>query len=157
MERRLYLDNIRSAYNVGAIFRTADGAGVHRIYLGGYTPQPRDRFGRVQSTIAKTSLGACESMPWEPVPTSAAVATLRALQQAHFAIVVLEQTSASVPLNHLSPLERVVYVVGNEVDGVAPSLIAVADAVVHLPMYGFKESLNVATATGIMLYAPLLR
>jgi tRNA G18 (ribose-2'-O)-methylase SpoU len=65
MQKRLFINNVRSAHNVGAMFRTADGAGVEHLYIGGYTPIPTDRFGRPQPEIAKTSLGACDTVPWE--------------------------------------------------------------------------------------------
>jgi tRNA G18 (ribose-2'-O)-methylase SpoU len=153
MQKQLFLDSIRSAHNVGAIFRTADGAGVERIYLGSYTPTPIDRFGRVQPEIAKTSLGAATTVPWEHVPADEQVVQLRQLQAKGYTIVAVEQTPVSVSLYDFSVPERVVYVVGNEVTGVAPEILAVADVVLEIPMQGTKESLNVATATGIVLFA----
>lgn len=149
--KQLLLENIRSAYNVGAIFRTADGAGVSKIFLHGYTPAPVDRFGRVQPEIQKTSLGASETMSWEKIgeDTSAFLLTQK---RAGMTIVALEQTSDAVPLSGFVVPENVLYIVGNEIDGVSSVALEVVDAVVQIPMYGMKESLNVSVATGILLY-----
>ena len=148
------LDNIRSAYNVGAIFRTADGAGVTKLFLSGYTATPLDRFGRVQVEIHKTSLGASETVPWEQVADVAAcVAKLKA---DGVTIVAVEQTEVSVPLASLVLPEAVAFVFGNEIDGVSPEWLAAADVVVELPMLGHKESLNVAVTAGVVLYRPLI-
>ncbi|HMA79216.1 MAG TPA: TrmH family RNA methyltransferase [Candidatus Paceibacterota bacterium] len=155
MQIRLFLNNIRSAHNVGAIFRTADGAGVEHVYLGGYTPTPIDRFGRRQPQIAKTSLGASETVPWEAVPIGEEVAVLRALQDAGFAVVAVEQAVDSVSLYEFVPPARVVYVLGNEVAGVDSAILDVADTVLEIPLRGVKESLNVATTGGIVLFTHL--
>lgn len=152
MQIHLFLNNVRSAHNVGAIFRTADGAGVAQIYLGGYTPSPLDRFGRVQPAIAKTSLGAAETVPWQTVTPGGEVAVLKRCRQAGYAVVALEQHPTSTSIYDFTVPERVVYVVGNEVDGVQSDILALADTIVSIPMHGYKESLNVATATGILLY-----
>lgn len=146
---QLILDNIRSAHNVGAMFRTADGAGVERIYLCGHTPAPIDRFGRVRQDIAKTALGATATIPWEvcEVPT-----VIQSLQQKGITIVALEQTSEAVSLCAFTPPPNVAYVVGNEVTGVSAEWLAAASQTIEIPMCGQKESLNVAVATGIMLY-----
>lgn len=152
LEQRLFLNNIRSAHNVGAMFRTADGAGVHRLYLGGYTPLPVDRFARVQPEIAKTSLGASATLPWEHVASGSEVAVLTALKQSGFSIVAVEQTAQSISLHQFTVPERVVYILGNEVTGVTDELLAIADVVVEIPMHGSKESLNVATTAGIVLF-----
>jgi len=150
--KRVFLNNIRSAHNVGAIFRTADGAGVERVYLAGYTPTPIDRFARPQPEIAKTSLGACETVAWQYVSGGEEVATLQALQAEGFTIVAIEQASQSISLYDFSVPERVVYVFGNEVSGVATDILQIADRVVEIPMHGTKESLNVATTVGIVLF-----
>lgn len=152
MQKRLFLNNIRSAYNVGAMFRTSDGAGVERMYVGGYTPTPIDRFGRVQPEIAKTSLGASATVAWEHVASGEELATLQSLQSDGFAVVAIEQTANSTSLYDFVVPEKVLYVLGNEVDGVSPHIIAVADQVIEIPMAGTKESLNVATTAGIVLF-----
>jgi tRNA G18 (ribose-2'-O)-methylase SpoU len=150
----LIIENVRSAHNVGAMFRTAEGAGVSKIFLVGYTPTPIDRFGRTQPEIVKTSLGASEKIPWESVATVAEI--IEQLREQLFQIVALEQTERSIMLKEFIMPDRVAYIVGNEVDGVSKVAIDEADTVVELPMLGEKESLNVATATGILLYHDLV-
>ena len=152
--KQLIIENVRSAHNVGAMFRTAEGAGVKKIWLVGYTPTPLDRFGRVQPEIKKTSLGAADSIPWESAVSVEGVITQ--VQAAGFSIVVLEQTDRSIQLKDFEIPKNVAYIVGNEVEGVSVAAIAAADTVVELPMLGEKESLNVATATGILLYHDLV-
>lgn len=146
----LILEDIRSAYNVGAIFRTADGAGVSKIFLVGYTPAPVDRFGRPQPEIKKTSLGASEEIAWEQ--RADVVELIAELQREGFQIVAVEQTAKSIPLQKLMVPEKVAYIVGNEVDGVSEAALSLADTIVEIPMLGTKESLNVSVATGIVLY-----
>lgn len=146
------LDNIRSAHNVGSVFRTSDGAGVSEIILGGYTPTPTDRFGRVQPEIAKTSLGASETIPWESVPEAELAKKLHALKQADYTIVAIEQTSDSQSLTTFTPPQKICYIFGNEVDGVRREVLAVADSIVDIPMLGAKESLNISVSVGVVLY-----
>ncbi|MFT7507634.1 MAG: 23S rRNA (guanosine2251-2'-O)-methyltransferase, partial [Acidimicrobiales bacterium] len=99
--KQIILDNIRSAHNVGSIFRSSDGAGVEKIYLVGPTPTPIDRFGRVQPEIVKTSLGASESIQWEHVGDSEnvsikeTIALIEKLKQEGFTIVAVEQSTNS--------------------------------------------------------------
>jgi 23S rRNA (guanosine2251-2'-O)-methyltransferase len=162
MQKIVMLDNIRSRYNVGAIFRTADGVGVEKVYLLGSTPSPIDRFGREDEKIAKTSLGATKSVVWEHVgasdtlSTAAGVAVVKQLQPAGWMVVAVEQASCSSLLSDCVPSEKVAYVLGAEVTGVQPELVAAADKVVELPMLGQKESLNVSVAAGIVLYKGLV-
>jgi tRNA G18 (ribose-2'-O)-methylase SpoU len=149
----LILENIRSAYNVGAMFRTADGAGVSKLFLIGYTPAPLDRFGRVQLEIEKTSLGASKEILWEHQPTVAGVVARLKAERVH--IVAIEQGSGSVPLSEFEVPENVAYIVGNEIEGVSEEAQKVADTLVEIPMLGSKESLNVSVAAGIVLYHDL--
>ncbi len=150
----LILHDIRSAYNVGAMFRTADGAGVSKIYISGYTPRPIDRFGRTQSEIEKTSLGASLTVPWEDVPSI--VEIIKKLQSEEIKIVAVEQMDDSIPLSSLPNYEKKAFIVGNEVDGVAKEALELADVIVEIPMLGQKESLNVSVAAGIILYHDLV-
>lgn len=142
----LLLDNIRSLVNVGAIFRTCDGAGWDRIILTGFTPTPPRR------EIAKTAIGAENFIPWEyyEEPTE----YVQDLKNKGFHIFSLEQTNRSVDFRLVEPgqYENVCLIVGNEIGGVSQDLIALSDTCVELPMLGRKQSLNVATATGILLY-----
>jgi tRNA G18 (ribose-2'-O)-methylase SpoU len=151
----LILENIRSAHNVGAMFRTADGAGVDKIFLVGYTPTPIDRFGRVQPEISKTSLGACTEIPWRQVQST--VELLAELQTAGCTVVAVEQTARSIPLKEFTVPKKVAYIMGNEVTGVEPETVERCDVVVELPMLGVKESLNVATTAGIVMYYDLVQ
>ena len=148
----LFLNNICSAHNVGAIFRTADGAGVQKIYLGGYTPAPIDRFARPQPEIVKTSLGASETVAWQAVDSGEEVTLLQTCKADGYQVVVVEQVSASVSLYDFVVPENVIYVLGNEVDGVVPAILEIADTIIEIPMRGVKESLNVATTAGIVLF-----
>lgn len=150
----LILHDIRSAYNVGAIFRTADGSGVDKIYISGYTPRPIDRFGRTQGEIEKTSLGASLTVPWEDV--SSVIELIKKLQNEGIKIVAVEQMENSIPLSSLPNYEKRAFVVGNEVDGVAKEVLELADVIVEIPMLGQKESLNVSVAAGIILYNDLV-
>lgn len=145
----IILHNIRSAYNVGAIFRTADGAGVEKVFLTGYTPTPVDRFGRSQQEIKKTSLGASESLPWEQGDIFEIITKLKSED---VEVVAVEQTPDSISLSDFKPVKNVAYIMGNEVDGVTEDILEVVDQVVDIPMRGQKESLNVSVAAGIVLY-----
>jgi len=148
MHASIILDNLRSAHNVGAIFRTAEGAGVTRVLLVGHTPCPLDRFGRTQPEIAKTSLGASTMMSWEYFDTAAAA--LQAVNETR--IIVVEQHERAISYTALPSSESVAFVFGNEVDGVSAPFLAAADAIIEIPMSGAKESLNVATTAGIILF-----
>lgn len=150
----IVLDNVRSAYNVGAIFRTADGAGVKKIFLAGYTPTPIDRFGRVQPDIQKTSLGASEMVEWERAADVLTV--VEQLKDAGVTVVALEQTPQSISLAQLTRVEKIAYVFGNEITGVSSATCEACDYIVALPMLGAKESLNVSVAAGIVMYRQLL-
>lgn len=151
-QKIIILDNIRSAHNVGSIFRTADGAGVEKIYLLGYTPTPVDRFGRPQPEIAKTSLGASEVVPFEHIENADTENLIKRLRQEGFVIVAVEQTPKSVSLYDFSTPPKVCYILGNEIYGVGKELLALADMAVEIPMLGSKESLNVSVTAGIVLF-----
>lgn len=152
MEKQIIIDTVRSAHNVGSIFRTADGAGVTHIYMYGYTPQPIDRFGRVQPEIAKTSLGASATVPWSVVAEVEVPTLAASLKAEGFTLVAVEQVPGAVSLPDFIEPEKVVYILGNEVTGVSPEWLQVADVVVEIPMQGMKESLNVSVCAGIVLF-----
>ena len=146
----LILQNIRSAENVGAMFRTADAFGVEKIYLTGYTPAPLDRFKRPVYKIAKAALGAEKTVLWERVTDiSHCVNTVK---QVGMRVVALEQDRRAVPLGAYVPPASWALVVGNEVTGIEADVLALVDDIVDIPMIGQKESLNVAVAAGIALY-----
>ena len=140
----ILLDNVRSLYNVGAFFRTADAAGVEKLYLCGITGRPPKR------AISKTALGAEEAVPWEhawePLPV---VASLRAR---NYEIAAVETAVHAVDLFEWQPRFPVCLVFGHEVDGIRAALSALADTHVRIPMLGGKHSLNVATAGGVAVY-----
>lgn len=142
----LVLPDIRSTHNVGAFFRTADAFGFDKIYLCGITPQPP------RADIAKVSLGAETWIPFEYHPN--VVTLLRRLQAQETQVISLEYTSASIPIQNVSSIDspHVALVVGNEVYGVHEDVLALSDLVVHIPMVGKKESLNVSVAGGIAMH-----
>ncbi len=145
----LILENIRSAENVGSIFRTADAVGVTKIYLVGYTPDPLDRFGKPQKGVVKASLGAEKSIPWEH--SVSILPLLKKLKKDNFEIVSLEQSPRSV-LYTKYKTQKCALVVGNEVEGVSKKTLSCSDVIIEIPMKGNKESLNVSVATGVALF-----
>ena len=150
MKSYVLLENLRSAHNVGSIFRSADGAGVTGVFLIGCTPAPVDRFGRVQPEIQKTSLGAADTVPWEQ--TASVSECIQKLRSEGVQIIVVEQDRRAVPFHAFKPSERRAYIFGNEVDGVSKEAREEADEIIHIPMHGSKESLNVAVSAGIILF-----
>ncbi len=147
--RTILLDNIRSLLNVGAIFRTADGAGFSRVYLAGYTPTPP------RHEITKTAIGAEDAVIWEYYEDPLAI--LVPFRQRGGIVVALEQSPESIDYRAYSPPIDcdICLVVGNEIGGVRPEILQIADTVIHIPMLGVKQSLNVATAAGIAMYSIL--
>ena len=143
------LDNIRSLYNTGSIFRTADGAGVDRVVLCGITPRP-DQGARQGRAIAKTALGAQDSVPWEYSEDTRN--TLSRFRADRYQTVAVETSPDAIDLFEWTPAWPVCLVFGHEVDGVSESLAPYVDAVLRIPMLGQKRSLNVATAAGVVLY-----
>jgi len=138
------LDNVRSAWNVGSIFRTADAAGLAGLFLCGMTATPP------RPDLEKTALGATRSVPWDYWPD--AVAAAREIKDRGLPLVALEQTPAAVPWDTFAYPFPVCFVVGHEVGGVSPEVLALADGVVQIPMAGIKHSLNVAVSFGVMAY-----
>src|SRR3989344_6836390 len=154
-EMAVLLHNIRSAHNVGGIFRTAEGAGVSHIYLSGYTPTPSDRFGRSQKEIEKTALGAEKNVPWEHHATP--MRLLSKLKKGGWNIVGVEQDARAKDYRTFSAgrkiNSRILFVFGNEVRGLSQELRKNCDSIVEIPMHGKKESLNVSVAAGIILFS----
>lgn len=147
----LILHNVRSLHNVGSIFRTADGAGVKKIYLIGITPEPIDRFGRVRTPLAKVALGAEETIPWEKKKTLHPL--IKKLKEENYAICALEQSVHSISYTKLpKKIKKIALVLGAEVEGLPSSVLKQMDYVLEIPMYGQKESLNVSVATGIAVF-----
>lgn len=144
------LHNVRSAHNVGAMFRTADAAGVSRIFLSGFTPAPRDRFQRPVKEIAKTALGAELTIPWEYMVDPMEIITK--LKTEDFVVVGIEQDKRAVDYKTYVPSEKTLLLVGSEVEGLSEKLRGECDVLLEIPMYGEKESLNVSVAFGIALF-----
>ncbi len=147
------LHNIRSLHNVGSIFRTADAAGVEKIYLCGITPTPLDKFGRLRPQLAKVSLGAEKTVVWEN--SKSTVRTIEKLKSDGYKIFAVEQSKKSIPYYKLriaNSKQKIALVMGNEVKGLSPSVLKKADKIIEIPMAGKKESLNVAVAFGIVVF-----
>jgi len=149
-ELSIILHNIRSAHNVGAIFRTADAVGVSHIYCTGYTPTPVDRFGQIRKDIAKTALGAERTIDWSKEKNVSVL--IEKLKQKGVYVVAVEQDSRSVSYRNISKHESMCIVMGNEVLGISRAVRNRCDMIAEIPMKGKKESLNVSVATGIVLY-----
>ncbi len=138
------LDNIRSALNVGAIFRTCDGAGVKSLILSGITPYPP------HPKVVKTAIGAEESVNFKH--TKDLIDEINKLKEDGFKIVSIEQTDSSKNFFEAELSEKIVLIFGNELTGVSSEVLSQSDLVLELPMRGEKNSLNVATTVGIVLY-----
>jgi 23S rRNA (guanosine2251-2'-O)-methyltransferase len=141
------LDNIRSAWNVGSIFRTSDGIGLQRLHLCGITPTPE-----IESVV-KTSLGAERFMPW--TYSRDALQRVTSLKADGYQLWALEQDPRAVSIESISVLNErdpAVLIVGNEITGVNPELLDCCDRIIHLPMHGRKRSINVAVAFGIAVH-----
>jgi 23S rRNA (guanosine2251-2'-O)-methyltransferase len=138
------LDNVRSLYNVGAFFRTADAVRLTKLYLCGITGRPPKR------AITKTALGAEEQVEWEHSWEAAPL--IEALRGSGFEIAAVETAVNAVDLFEWAPRFPVCLIFGHEVEGIRPELSALADTHVRIPMLGAKHSLNVATAGGVVLY-----
>lgn len=146
------LDNLRSVYNVGSIFRTANAAGIEKIYLCGTTPTPVDKRGHRRKDFAKVALGAEDTITWEYKED-----TLKILQELHASdayIIALEQDSSSVDykLVRIPVNKDIVFVLGKEVMGMSQDVLRECDVIAEIPMLGTKESLNVTIAFGIGVY-----
>ncbi len=153
----LIAHNIRSTHNIGAIFRSADGFGVSRIILSGYSPYPRLETGdprlphiaeKLTKQIHKTALGAETVIPFEYQHTP----DLTALKTKGYHIVGLEQAPTSVMLNNYAAPDKLALLLGEEVEGISEALLQECETIVEIPMKGSKESYNVSVATGIALY-----
>lgn len=138
------LDDVRSMYNVGAFFRTADGAGIERLLLSGITARPP------KNQISKTALGAEDTVPWEPA--SDAAASVERLRAQGYEIAAIETSVRSVDLFDWQPRFPVCLLFGHEVDGLRADLLDCCDTHVRIPMLGRKHSLNVASAGAVVLY-----
>ncbi|MDQ3075784.1 MAG: TrmH family RNA methyltransferase [bacterium] len=147
------IHDVRSVENVGAMFRTADAAGVNKIYLTGYTPTPLDRFGRKRNDLTKSALGAEEFVDWEQKKSLPVL--ISNLKKDGFTVIAVEQSESSVDYKKVKLSSKNVFIVGNEVTGISKSILNKCDVIAEIPMYGKKESLNVSVALGVVLFGTL--
>ena len=149
-QKVVVLDNIRSVYNVGSIFRTSDALGVDKIYLCGCTPTPTDRFGRARKDLAKVALGAEKDIAWEYVKETKEI--IKKLKKDGFQIIAVEQDKKSINFKKIVAKYPVAIVMGNEVGGIDKKTLDLCDLIAEIPMVGNKESLNVSVSFGIAGY-----
>jgi len=142
----IILDNIRSLNNIGSVFRTADAFLIKKIYLCGITAQPPHK------DIQKTALGATESVAWEYVENTLDI--IKKLQNEGVFVASIEQAESAVDLQDFSLQKELTYAVvfGNEVKGVQQKIVSESDAVIEIPQYGTKHSLNISVSTGVVVW-----
>ncbi len=150
MKKVVILDNIRSVYNVGSIFRTSDALGVDKIYLCGTTPTPIDRFGRARADLAKVALGAQKDIAWEYCDSTKVA--INKLKKEGFKIVAVEQDKKSINYKKFKPTKKIALLMGTEVTGLDKKTLSLCDRILEIPMIGKKESLNVSVSFGIVGY-----
>ena len=139
------VDNVRSLYNIGSIFRTSDGAFIQKLILTGFTPRPP------RKEIEKTALGSTKSIPWEYFPSP--LAAIDNLKSDGYRVCCLEIATDSLPYFAVrKPDFPICLIVGNEITGVSKDLVAQCDQSLEIPMFGTKQSLNVAVAYGIAVF-----
>ncbi len=159
IELVLIAHNLRSAHNVGSLLRTAEGLGVVKVWLSGYTPYPRqDNDARLphlarktDKQIAKTALGAEALVEWQQEPDINTV--LSELKNSGFVITALEQAPGSIKLPDFKPPRKLALIIGREVKGIEPEILAICNHVLEIPMLGQKESFNVVQAAAMALYS----
>jgi len=155
------LPDIRSAENVGSIFRTADALGIDQIVLGGITPNPIDKFNRPNNKIAKTALGAEKTISW--THCNSLRARFARLKKAGYTLVAIEQDKKSIDYKKVKKVDKMVFVMGNEVEGLPKNILDKMDIIAEIPMQGGlarnrsiddvgKESLNVSVSFGVALF-----
>lgn len=150
--------NMRSTHNVGSLLRTAEGMGVKKLYLTGYTPYPRHAqdsrlphiANKLHKQIHKTALGAEETVVWEQSPD--VLELIHDLQKKGYTVVALEQANTSVELASYNAPQNIALIVGREVEGIEPEVLAACDITLEIPMFGQKESYNVVQAAAMALY-----
>ena len=142
----IILDSVRSFHNVGSVFRTADAFLIEKIYLCGITAQPPHK------DIRKTALGATETVVWEYVNDT--VALVERLKEDHVKILAIEQAEDAIMLNTFKPEPNTTYAVvfGNEVKGVQQDVVSQSDAVIEIPQFGSKHSLNISVSVGVVMW-----
>ena len=140
------LENIRSAYNVGSVFRTADAFLIEAVYITGYTAKPPHK------EITKTALGAQDSVDWKYFETTKEA--IEDLKKNEYKVFAVEQVTDSISLENISECacEKIAFIFGNEVSGVEQEIISLCDGCIEIPQFGMKHSLNISVAAGIVLW-----
>lgn len=140
------LDNVRSAHNVGSVFRTCDAFAVEKIYLCGISAAPPNR------EVMKTAIGSTESVEWKYFNSVAEA--IHSLKESGYQIILIEQTDESISLENFIPSKEKKYalVFGNEVSGVSDEILSLADVAVEIPQFGTKHSFNISVSAGIVLW-----
>ncbi len=156
----ILLPDIRSAYNVGSIFRSADCFGIEKIYLYGTTPRPLDRFNRSnsgpQKELSKTALGAEKTILWESVDELNSL--FKKKKKDGFTLIAVEQDNESIFIDEFKKIqkkegiENILLIFGNEVDGIDKKILKKVDYILEIPMHGQKESLNISVCAGLIMY-----
>ncbi len=154
----LIAHNLRSAHNIGSLLRTAEGLGVAKVWMSGYTPYPHHKtderlphlIRKLDKQITKTALGAEALVEWQHEPSINE--TLSDLKKLDFVIAALEQAPGSIKLPDFKPPSKLALIVGNEVKGLDPEILTVCDYALEVPMFGQKESFNVVQAAAMALY-----
>ena len=149
-QKVVILDNVRSVYNVGSIFRTSDALGIDKIFLCGCTPTPIDRFGRARKDLAKVALGAEKDIKWEYFFDTKEI--IKKLKKEGFQIIAVEQNKKSIDFKKVRPKYPTAMIMGNEVGGIDKKILTLCDVIAEIPMKGKKESLNVSVSFGIAGY-----
>lgn len=153
MKKSVWLHNIRSVYNVGSIFRTADAVGIDHIYLSGYTPLPIDRFGRERNDMAKVAIGAEKTVSWSHLENP--LQDMQNLKKTGSHIIGIEQNENSINIfDYRRPqnVSEIIIAMGEEVSGIEEQQLKLCDDILEIPMYGKKESLNVSVSFGVAVY-----
>ncbi|MEO5499895.1 MAG: RNA methyltransferase [Ginsengibacter sp.] len=140
------LENIRSAYNVGSVFRTADSFLIESIIITGYTATPPHK------EIKKTALGAEDSVQWKYIKETQEA--IKYLREENYLVFAVEQASESISLEQINfpGDQKIAFIFGNEVSGVDENTIALCDGCIEIPQFGVKHSLNISVAAGIVLW-----
>lgn len=154
----IILADIRSTYNVGSIFRSADGFGVDHIFIAGYTPYPKIKndprmphlYQKISKAIHKTALGAETSVRFSVY--SSVMQAISAARLAGYKIASLEQSKDSTPLNKYQPSGKIALVIGNEINGIDKNILKTSDIILEIPMCGKKESFNASVSAAIAMY-----
>ncbi len=146
------IDNLRSVYNVGSIFRTANAVGIDKIILCGTTPTPLDKWGDKRSDFAKVALGAEDVVFW--VYEASITEALKKLKEEGKYIIAIEQDEKALDYKEINIKDKkdIAFVIGPEVDGMLKENLELCDVIAEIPMLGTKESLNVTIAFGIAIY-----